>query len=112
MPLDERDAIATGARDDGYGRIVIRVGERTGETRSTSRREIVTRVFEVAGTELPSFAQAPYPGYPAAWAPGRVRIVQVVTYVVLPGIVLLAGALVTRRRRSTKERRPPAKGPT
>jgi ABC-type transport system involved in multi-copper enzyme maturation permease subunit len=97
MPLD-----ATGsslARDDAYGRVVIEAGGRSGETRSASRKEIVTRIFEIAGRPVPDFAQVPYPGYPLALDAAENRLVRVFAYLVVPGMVVVLGAFVTRRRR-------------
>lgn len=84
-------------RPDAYGTIVLRVGGQSAETTSTSRKELVTRIFELAGRPVPDFAQVPYPGYPVAWAAARSRFVRVFAYGALPAIVLAIGAVVTRR---------------
>jgi hypothetical protein len=98
MPLD-----ATGssvARDDAYGRLVIEIGGRSGETRSASRKEIVTRIFEIAGRPVPDFAQVAYPGYPLALDAAKSRLVRLFAYGIVPGLVLALGAFVTRRRKA------------
>ena len=79
------------------GLLVLRVGSNKGETRSTSRKEIVTRLFEVAGRAPPDFAQVPYPGYPLALDAARSRAAAVFAYGIVPAIMLAIGGLLTRR---------------
>jgi hypothetical protein len=100
MPLDDLAASGAPVHDEAYGRIVIRVADRTGETRSASRREIVTRIFEIAGRPAPDWSQAQYPGYPLALDATKLRIAHVFAYLVLPAIVVALGMTITRRRRA------------
>ncbi len=97
MPLDTG---STGlARDADYGRIVIRVGGTTRETRSSSEEEIVRLAFEAAQRPMPRWIDPPYPGYPFA-AEGATRTaLAVLAYLVLPLAFAAAGVLVTRSRR-------------
>ena len=97
MPLDARGGSL--ARDDAYGKIVVRVGTHTGETRSTSRKEIVTRIFEIAERPVPDFAQVPYPGYPLALDAAKSRALAGFAYGFLPAIVVAIGAWLSRKKR-------------
>jgi hypothetical protein len=102
MPLD-----VTGSsplRDDNYGLLVLRVGSRRGETRSTSRKEIVARIFETAGRPPPDWTQVPYPGYPLALDERQDRAVRVFAYGIVPGAMIVIGALLTRRPSRRKKR--------
>jgi hypothetical protein len=69
-PTEAHSYPAEAERDEGYGRIVVRAGGGTRETHSTSRREIVTLLFEAAGRSLPDWSQPEYPGTPSS-SPGR-----------------------------------------
>lgn len=100
-PLDASGAGDPAVHDDAYGRLVIRVGQESRETRSTSRREITTLIFEAAGRPLPDWSQPAYPGYPVVIDGGRATLVRVVAYGVLPGTLLLMGFILTRRRRTS-----------
>jgi len=97
MPLDDAP-VAEGARDDAYGRIVIRVGASTRETRSTSRREITTLIFEAAGRSLPDWSPAIYSGYPHVVEGGRRGALLFLAYAGFPMMLLGTGFLLTRRR--------------
>ncbi|HEX2571900.1 MAG TPA: ABC transporter permease subunit [Polyangia bacterium] len=98
-PLDGREAPAEGERDEGYGRLVLHVGAKHVETYSTSRRELVTLLFEAAGRPPPDWQQPEYPGYPLVIA-GRARTaLLLLAYAGLPGTLLLLGWLVTRSKR-------------
>lgn len=97
-PLDEDRTRATAQRDQDYGRIVLRVGEGSRETRSTSRREVTTLLFEAAGLPLPDWSQPLYAGHPAVIEAGRRTLVLLFSYVALPGALLGAGLLLTRKR--------------
>jgi hypothetical protein len=97
-PLDEISRVSEASRDDDYGRIVIHVGAATRVTRSTSRREIVTLVFEAAGVPLPDWAAPPYPGFPHVVEGARRTVLVTLSYLVLPLSLLVAGHLLTRRR--------------
>jgi hypothetical protein len=99
VPLDDRAAPVEGEREPGYGRIVVRVGRTSRETYSTSRRELVTLIFEAAGRPLPDFSQHEYPGYPKVLE-GRARSVAAfVAYLGLPFTMLMLGWLSTRSQR-------------
>jgi hypothetical protein len=100
-PLDDRPAPAEGERVDGYGRIVVAVGAATRETFSTSRKELVTLLFEAAGRPLPDWSQPEYPGHPLVVDGARRSAVLVLAYAGLPLALLLAGWLATRSRRRT-----------
>ena len=97
-PLDEDRTRAEAQRDDAYGRIIVRVGSRSRETRSTSRREIVTLLFEAASLELPNWGQPLYPGYPAVIAGRNRALLLIFAYAALPLSLLALGFLLTRRR--------------
>jgi hypothetical protein len=94
-PLDGREA-APFAHDEDYGRIVIRVGDAARETRSTSRREIVTLLFEAAGKPLPDWSQVPYPGHPFT---GSNRTANLIAYFVIPFLFLMASWFIRSRSR-------------
>lgn len=96
-PLDGRTPDVV--RDADYGKLVLHVGSRTGETPSSSRREIVVRIFEIAGRPLPDFEQRVYPGRPCAISDGGRTLLRVFAYGLLPGILLAVGLVLTRRRR-------------
>lgn len=96
-PLDTMGRGEAPVHDDAYGRIVIRVGRESRETRSTSRREIVTLLFEAAGRPLPDWSQPAYPGYPLVLTGGQSSLVRVVAYGLIPGALLAIGFLLTRR---------------
>jgi hypothetical protein len=98
-PLDERPAPAEGEREPGYGRIVVHVGKSTRETYSTSRRELVTLIFDAAGRPVPDFSQHEYPGYPKIIAGGQRAFAGFAAYFGLPGTLLIAGWFSTRSRR-------------
>lgn len=96
MPTDERSEVAEAERDDGYGRIIVRAGDVTRETRSTSRRELVTLLFEAAGHPLPDWSQPEYPGYPLVVDGAKRTALATLAYVVVPVALLVIGWLVGR----------------
>lgn len=99
-PLDERDRRAV-ERDEDYGRIVVHAGTGSRETRSTSRREIVTLVLEAGGRgSIPSWDMPPYPGYPAVIQGGRRAALAIVAYIALPLTIVAIGVVLSRRRTS------------
>jgi ABC-type transport system involved in multi-copper enzyme maturation permease subunit len=98
MPLDDASAVSEGTRGDNYGRIVITVGTATKITRSTSRREITTLIFEAAGLPLPEWSPPPYPGFPHVVEGARRTALIVFAYAVVPIALALFGFLLTRRR--------------
>lgn len=97
-PLDDAPIVAEGSHHDDYGRIVIEVGASTRETRSTSRREITTLVFEAAGQSLPDWSSPPYPGFPHVVERGRRTALGLFAYLGVPLTLLGTGYLLTRRR--------------
>jgi hypothetical protein len=99
-PLDSVEEVQEGQRDDAYGRIVIRTGGGARETRSTSRREIVTLIFESAGTPLPDWSQPQYPGFPAVIDGPSRRLLVAIAYAGLPLALLVVGLCLSQRRTS------------
>jgi hypothetical protein len=99
MPLDERIAAGEVERDDSYGQIVVRVGTASRTTTSTSRKELVTLIFEAAGLSLPDWSQLPYEGYPLVVEGPRRAGVAILAYGAFPMGLLGAGMWLTRSRR-------------
>jgi len=98
MPLDREERPSEAARSDDYGRIVVHAGHGVRETRSTSRRELVTLIFEASGQPLPDWAQPAYPGYPAVVeGPSRTFLV-LLAYLGIPVAILVTGLQLSRRR--------------
>jgi hypothetical protein len=103
FPLDARESVAAGSHDDRYGVLVLHAGQSSRETRSTSRREIVTLLFDAAGRGLPPWTQPEYPGHPAVIEGTRRTVAALLAYAVVPGLLLLVGAILSRshqRKRS------------
>lgn len=96
---DERRAPSAVEANDSYGRLTIRLGERSVRTTSTSRRELVTLIFELAGRPLPDWSQPDYAGYPLVVEGRRRTAVLACSYFLVPGIFLLVGVALTRQRR-------------
>jgi hypothetical protein len=101
-PLDTR-AASEAAKDADYGKLIITVGNASRTTRSTSRHEIITLVFEAAGRALPDWNQPDYPGYPLVIEGSRRSLLALLAYVALPGALLALGFAVSRtpKRRTT-----------
>jgi hypothetical protein len=97
-PLDDASDVALAQHDINYGRIAIRAGGGSRETRSTSRREIVTLVLESAGRTPPEWTQPAYPGYPAVMAGARRNLLLALAYLALPLVMLAAGLRFGQRR--------------
>jgi ABC-type transport system involved in multi-copper enzyme maturation permease subunit len=97
-PLDERETVAEGQHDLDYGRILIRVGSASKETRSTSRREIVSLIFDAAGKPLPDWSMPAYGGFPFVAEGVRRTTLALVAYFVVPFAFLVTGVFLTRRR--------------
>jgi len=93
-PLAARISPTEGERDEGYGRITVHAGEASRETYSTSRRELVTLLFETAGRPSPQWEDAEYQGYPLVVAGGRRRLVLFTSYLALPLLFLFLGYLL------------------
>ena len=98
MPLDGEERPSEAARNDAYGRIVVRAGEGVRETRSTSRRELVTLVFEAAGRSLPDWTQSTYPGHPAVIEGTPRTCLALLAYPGLPLTMLVIGLQLCKRR--------------
>jgi hypothetical protein len=98
FPLDGRDDPATTAHDEGYGRVVLRAGDHLRETRSTSRKEIITLMLEAAGAAPPDWTMPPYPGFPAVVDGLRRRGVLFGAYALFPLGLLGTGLALSRRR--------------
>jgi hypothetical protein len=98
MPLDREDRPSEAERSDDYGRIVVRAGRGLRETRSTSRRELVTLIFEAAGRELPQWTQPSYPGFPVVIEGTRRQCLVALAYVGIPIALIMVGLRLTQRR--------------
>jgi ABC-type transport system involved in multi-copper enzyme maturation permease subunit len=99
---DERGAPTELDRDDEYGRLVISLGDRSKVTTSTSRREITTIIFELAGRALPDWSTPEYSGYPLVVEGGRRNLVLAASYALFPlAFIVLGLVLTTGRRRPT-----------
>jgi hypothetical protein len=99
FPPDDSAAPSLLATDARYGRLVLHLGDRSVETTSTSRREIVTLIFELAGRSLPDWTQPTYAGYPLSIEGGRRHLVLLTSYLGLPLLCLAVGMVQTRNRR-------------
>ena len=89
FPLDGA-ASSAGVRGGDYGRILVQVGDRAVETFSTSRRELITLLFEAAQRPMPAWEYPPYAGHPQVLGGGARSAVAVVVYLLIP---LLLGAV-------------------
>jgi ABC-type transport system involved in multi-copper enzyme maturation permease subunit len=96
-PLDNAP-VAEAQRDSDYGRLIIRAGEGERETRSASRKEIVTLVFEAAGRPLPNWEQPAYPGFPVVLDGAARRSLVIFAYLVVPLLLLVIGLYLSQRR--------------
>lgn len=100
LPLDRAtDDALEGAADDGYGRIVVHGAASTLETRSTSRRELTTLIFESYGLPLPDWSQPAYPGHPCVVDGTERTALLAWAYLGVPGLLVLGGWLVARPTR-------------
>jgi hypothetical protein len=100
-PLDD-PVRATGVQHgDAYGWIEIRAGASVRRTRSASRKEVTTLVFEALGEPLPAWSQSTYPGYPWLPAPALRTALVAFAYAMLPLAFVLVAVVLARRRRST-----------
>lgn len=98
FPLDERVAFSPAGREDRYGTIRVSVAGTTRETRSTSRKELVTLLFDAARQPQPDYSAPSYPGYPLV-VEGRARTATLLlAYGILPCAIVLSGIWITRRR--------------
>ena len=98
MPLDQQAQPTEAERDDGYGRVVLRAGGNARETRSTSRRELITLLFEAAGRPVPDWSQPSYPGFPVVIEGPRRGCLAALAYVVVPLVFLVTGWRLSQRR--------------
>jgi len=92
-PEDDRATPVEGAREEGYGRIIVRAGGGERFTYSGSRKEIVTLLFEAAGRPLPDWSAPEYPGYPLVVEGGRRTLTAILAYGVIPATLLVIGML-------------------
>jgi len=99
FPPDERRTPSALDADERYGRLSIQIGGRSVQTTSTSRREIVTLLFELAGRPLPDWTQPEYRGYPIVVEGGKRRLVLLAAYLGLPLFLAAAGLAMTINRR-------------
>jgi len=97
-PLDNAPDVREGQRDAAYGRVVVRAGSDLRETRSTSRKEIVTLIFEAAGLRQPEWNQSNYPGFPFVIAGVRRFWLAAVAYLIVPLGLLVTGLRLAQRR--------------
>jgi hypothetical protein len=99
FPTDDMSERALLEQDTDYGTIAIQLGDRTATTTSTSRRELTTLIFELAGKKLPDWTPFAYPGYPLVVEGFHRTLAAVVSYALLPGLPALLGLLLARARR-------------
>jgi ABC-type transport system involved in multi-copper enzyme maturation permease subunit len=98
-PLDDLPAAGEGAHGEDYGRTLVCVAARCKASFSSSRKEIITVLFEAAGQPLPDWSQPEYPGYPLIMEGHRRSTILVFSYVLFPGLYLALGWLLTRATR-------------
>jgi len=98
MPLDRQERPAEAERGEGYGRIVVRASGGVRETRSTSRRELTTLIFEAAGRSLPDWSQPSYRGFPVVIEGARRGFLVALAYGAIPLAFLLIGLRLSQRR--------------
>jgi hypothetical protein len=96
--LDGNERLAE--HDASYGRIVIHAGG-TRETRSTSRKELVTLVLEAAGAPRPDWTYPDYRGYPFVAEGATHTLLFATAYLLVPAELALIGLVITRSRRHT-----------
>jgi hypothetical protein len=99
MPYDEDRTPAEGVHDDRYGTIEIQAGGGTKTTRSTSRKELTTLIFEAANAPIPSFDAPLYQGRPAVIEGTQRTIFATAAYGAIPGALAVVALLVKRRKR-------------
>lgn len=99
-PLDDPERTTGLQHGEDYGWIEIHAGTAMRRTRSTSRKEVTTLVFEALGVPLPSWSQSAYPGFPWIPATSTRTALALLAYVVLPLACASLGAVLARRRRT------------
>jgi len=83
-----RQSLASSAGDEAYGEIEYRYGARSDTSRSTSPREILPLIYELAGVPRPApIPSAEFPGYPFV-LDGAFAVLWFV--VILPILIVLA----------------------
>jgi hypothetical protein len=99
-PFDGAASAAGAQHGAAYGWLEIRSGTRSRRTRSTSRKEVTTLIFETLGEALPDWSQSAYPGFP--WVPSASvrRALVVLAYGILPLACIALGIVFAHRRRS------------
>jgi ABC-type transport system involved in multi-copper enzyme maturation permease subunit len=98
MPLDREERPAEAERNDDYGRIVLRAGQGVRETRSASRRELVTLIFEAAGRSPPGWTQPSYPGFPVVIEGAARGFLAALAYAGVPLALLVTGLVLGQGR--------------
>jgi hypothetical protein len=98
MPLDRQERLAEAEREGGYGRIVVHANGSVRETRSTSRRELTTLIFEAAGRDLPIWSEPSYPGFPVVLEGARRGWLVAFAYGLVPLAYLVTGLRLSQRR--------------
>jgi len=101
FPIDEAVDPLLAVRDEDYGKLEIRVAGASTTTWSTSRKEVVEQIFEVAGERLGAWEYSSYPGYPLVIEGSERHTLGWLAYLALPlGCVVVGLWTVRRSRRS------------
>src|SRR5262249_7415239 len=95
-PTDGAPQPDQAVRGEAAGRIVLPGGGAWRETHSTSRKEIVTLLFEAAGRPVPDWSQPEYPGYPLVIDGVRRTALVILAYLGIPLALLGVGWRMTR----------------
>lgn len=99
FPIDEATDPRLAVRDEDYGKLEIRVAGGSTQTWSTSRKEVVERIFEAAGKELAAWEYSSYPGYPRVIEGSERRTLALLAYLALPLCFVAVGVWSMRRSR-------------
>ena len=59
-----RHTLASSVKDEAYGEVEYAYGARTASSRSTSPREVLPLLYDLAHVPVPTATAAEYPGYP------------------------------------------------
>ena len=99
FPIDEAVDPLLAVRDEDYGKLEIRVGGGATQTWSTSRKEVVERIFEAAGQKLGAWEYSSYPGYPRVVEGAERAMLGWLAYLALPLCCAAVGLWTMRRGR-------------